>query len=67
MHGRKSLNAALKGHEKENRKFLGGGRVIHDPSGTEIPRGGDGYFLELHNTDHVIILRRFGLLFCSLK
>ena len=44
-----------------NKKFLGGGGVIHDPSGTEIPRGWGGgsnqknhplegyeYFLESH-------------------
>ena len=60
VHGRYSLNAAnLLGHEKEYcRKFLEG-RVIHNPSGTEILRGagsnwkdhlwvGYGYFLESH-------------------
>ena len=33
------------GHEKENRKFLGDGGVIQDPSGTEIPRGWGGLFI----------------------
>ena len=46
---------ANKGHEKENRKLLGGGGLYYDPSGREIPRGknhpweGYEYFLESHN------------------